>query len=713
MEQQGPPCEEFCSRQWDSLRKNTCCEPSVNRRVGTMAPFNFTQRASSRTAIKMQPEDLKMDKLDLSTPTAPSSTALREAQMQAPGSRFGGKMSQAHGTFEPSKAFVRQLAAKSDYRRHLAGLLKEHSLVEGGDLQVATWIKDEGFDTTIPSVMQALENAKANDLLFWASRYNLFVLWSADRTHPWDSLPGAASYVTLEIGKQRGSDSEVVVLLNNSPITEYSFASGVFKTTAPLDWETPTGKTAKVKLELQLSAFFGYGKNDTDSYLGLQAHGVLWVADPTQAPVNWPIAPPIVAGKVNVAGRAAAVAPGSADTLAAFAGVYQTHQLPDCAGKPADAGFELSITMDSAGHPTVSVNGASLHSWSFDAMNVLTWAEEAGVSSAWLQFMALPGGHVFLGSLKTADTPEDAEGFNLFGELCAQPSRLAPDCAMDPAVGQLVASGLASAATLLCASLLRTAFKCWSSLKSGMSADEIHGANELMMERQEAEFATLKRLEGLVTAAEGTFVGAASAKELDPSATADALAAENEAAENAQAAKTAAEATETAAKEAERAADENDALESTSKAAVAAWRASQAQSAAAAAENSALDAAKYARMSHCIRALTAAQAAAQSFNLAKQVAGESAAAEARAAGAALRAVEAGIALYAEKRDYLKLKDIAEASDVAGKALDAAKAAVTGWEAASVASRRGALDAAKVAAEFSQLCHKFMRSVHRA
>ena len=48
-----------------------------------------------------------------------------------------------------------------------------------------------------------------------------------------------------------------------------------------------------------------------------------------------------------------------------------------------------------------------------------------------------------------------------------------------------------------------------------------------------------------------------------------------------------------------------------------------------------------------------------------------------------------------------------------QALDAAKAAVTGWEAASVASRRGALDAAKVAAEFSQLCHKFMRSVHRA
>ncbi len=47
-----------------------------------------------------------------------------------------------------------------------------------------------------------------------------------------------------------------------------------------------------------------------------------------------------------------------------------------------------------------------------------------------------------------------------------------------------------------------------------------------------------------------------------------------------------------------------------------------------------------------------------------------------------------------------------------QALDAANASVAGWEAGSVASRRAALDAAKVAAEFSQLCHKFMRSVHR-
>ena len=45
-------------------------------------------------------------------------------------------------------------------------------------------------------------------------------------------------------------------------------------------------------------------------------------------------------------------------------------------------------------------------------MNVLTWAEEAGVASAWLQFMALPAGPIFMGALKTPDTPEDTGAAN-------------------------------------------------------------------------------------------------------------------------------------------------------------------------------------------------------------------------------------------------------------------------------------------------------------
>ncbi len=114
------------SRSWDD---NVFCKMSgqqlglklgVSAAAGTMAPFNFTQRASSRTAIARQPEELKMDKLDLSTAALPGAgpkdSALKDAQAQAPGSRYSGKMSQAHGTFEPSKAFVRQLASKSEYR---------------------------------------------------------------------------------------------------------------------------------------------------------------------------------------------------------------------------------------------------------------------------------------------------------------------------------------------------------------------------------------------------------------------------------------------------------------------------------------------------------------------------------------------------------------------------------------------------------------------
>ena len=54
---------------------------------------------------------------------------------------------------------------------------------------------------------------------------------------------------------------------------------------------------------------------------------------------------------MNIAGRAAAVAPGMADNLSAFAGVYQTHSLPDIAGKPAEPGFELAVSVNSQGKP--------------------------------------------------------------------------------------------------------------------------------------------------------------------------------------------------------------------------------------------------------------------------------------------------------------------------------------------------------------------------
>ena len=82
-----------------------------------------------------------------------------------------------------------------------------------------------------------------------------------------------------------------------------------------------------------MNAFFGYGPRDAaPSYHGVQCHGVLWPADPASGPGGWPLAPPMVSGKVNVATRAAATHPGACDALAAFAGAYSVHALPDAAG---------------------------------------------------------------------------------------------------------------------------------------------------------------------------------------------------------------------------------------------------------------------------------------------------------------------------------------------------------------------------------------------
>lgn len=52
-----------------------------------------------------------------------------------------------------------------------------------------------------------------------------------------------------------------------------------------------------------------------------------------------------------------------------------------------------------------------------------------------------------------------ADKYRVFGELLSQPSRLAPNAAVDSTIGQLVASGLSTSATVLCTNLLRSASK--------------------------------------------------------------------------------------------------------------------------------------------------------------------------------------------------------------------------------------------------------------
>ena len=79
--------------------------------------------------------------------------------------------------------------------------------------------------------MQALANAQTNDLLMYASRYNLFAQYSADRGHPWDSLPEASAVAAvLEIGQAAGTKDEVTVLLNGATVKSYEFKNSVFKT---------------------------------------------------------------------------------------------------------------------------------------------------------------------------------------------------------------------------------------------------------------------------------------------------------------------------------------------------------------------------------------------------------------------------------------------------------------------------------------------------
>jgi hypothetical protein len=39
---------------------------------------------------------------------------------------------------------------------------------------------------------------------------------------------------------------QAVVLLDGTPVTDFSFANGIFRTTSPIAWTTPNGETTQV-----------------------------------------------------------------------------------------------------------------------------------------------------------------------------------------------------------------------------------------------------------------------------------------------------------------------------------------------------------------------------------------------------------------------------------------------------------------------------------
>ena len=85
-------------------------------------------------------------------------------------------------------------------------------------------------------------------------------------------------------------------------------------------------------------------------------------------------------------------------------------------GQGIDAYRGILTKQLNAGEAEVAVGGRDLSNWTFDASNVLAWADDAGYS-AWLQFTVLPGGPVFMGTLHPSG--EEASGAGVLQFLCA------------------------------------------------------------------------------------------------------------------------------------------------------------------------------------------------------------------------------------------------------------------------------------------------------
>ena len=67
----------------------------------------------------------------------------------------------------------------------------------------------------------------------------------------------------------------------------------------PIKWKAPSGEDVLVELLLNFNVFTGYAGSAASSlsYFGPQCQGVVWPAS-QDVPLDWPISPPIVIGKV-------------------------------------------------------------------------------------------------------------------------------------------------------------------------------------------------------------------------------------------------------------------------------------------------------------------------------------------------------------------------------------------------------------------------------
>jgi len=387
----------------------------------------------------------------------------------------------------------------------------ESSLL-GSPLDVEDFVRSsngvEKCSGGVPALRRALQASRLDDPASFAGRYSLFVQWSPDGQHPWDSAAGAESpSATLELAilddntdaddgfltttkkTFSGRRQQVAAFLDGAAV-EYEFADGVLRTKAPMPCAAPDGSIAQVHLQLQFSSgepawSTGNGKT-AKHYAAPQCHGLFWFDATSGAlpPADWPPAPPRVSGKANLTARPAARSPAGLPSLASFAGEFETMLLPapvfdEAAGRlrrdgAPRKGLKLKISQDGK---VVTLGAKQLKGVQFTRSSILSWKADAASSTpaGWVHCGHHASGPLLLGRLEESSSSSSSSSsplFNFMAECAGSPSVFLTVDAIDTSAAALEAAGLASAATAEVEVALANAEVAWASSSSPAAEDE-------------------------------------------------------------------------------------------------------------------------------------------------------------------------------------------------------------------------------------------------
>jgi len=472
----------------------------------------------------------------------------------------------------------------------------------------------------VAALRRALAASRLDDPASFAGRYSLFVQWSPDGQHPWDSAAGAdAPSATLELAildesvdgdddsfgaplpaskkNFSGGKRPVAAFLDGAAV-EYEFADGVLRTKAPMPCAAPDGSVAFVHLQLQFSSgepawstsSSGQGNRAQRHYAAPQCHGLLWFDASSGAlpPADWPPAPPRVSGKANLTARPAARSPAGLPSLASFAGEFETLVLPPPAAPAVGSrprrdgaprrGLRLKISGDGR---TVHLGDRQLRGVQFSRASILSWKAADGLAggaatpAGWVHCGHHAAGPLLLGRLEEGsdDSSSSSPLFNLMAERAGSPSVFLTVDAIDASAAALEAAGLAAAATAEVEAALASAEIAWSTASSAdadVAATDDSSLPDVVNAARAAAVAAVRRAlaadaeRELLVRAFGAAADVAGLTAMPDEASLGATSAQEEAAEHARAARHAADVAEAAAAVAEAAAAEEGGAEGAS-----------------------------------------------------------------------------------------------------------------------------------------------------